>query len=284
MSPDGSSPAALPEEALYLYCLTPQTPPAIDHGGLQDTGVASLRLGASLYAVVDRVPTEAWAGPAAQDHMASLDWVGPRAVLHEEVIEAVRDAGPVYPAHFGTLYAHADRLRAAVAAHRDALDRFFARVEGTDEWAVKMLLDRDAAAAHRADASATDASATDASATAASGTEYLQRRKDAQEARASVDAWVQGRAEALEADLRARAEAVRTQDPQQSVQAPADAPVVRSWAVLATHDAQAALQACVQAANETHADAGLHVRLTGPWPPYSFRPRIEDDSPAARSA
>lgn len=279
MSPDGSSPAALPEEALYLYCLTPQTPPAIDHGGFQDTGVASLRVGASLYAVVDRVPTEAWAGPAAQDHMASLDWVGPRAVLHEEVIEAVRDAGPVYPAHFGTLYAHADRLRAAVAAHRDALDRFFARVEGTDEWAVKMLLDRDAAAAHRADASATDASAT-----AASGTEYLQRRKDAQEARASVDAWVQGRAEALEADLRARAEAVRTQDPQQSVQAPADAPVVRSWAVLATHDAQAALQARVQAANETHAEAGLHVRLTGPWPPYSFRPRIEDDSPAARSA
>jgi hypothetical protein len=283
MSPDGSSPAPLPEEALYLYCLTPQTPPAIDHGGLQDTGVASLRVGASLYAVVDRVPTEAWAGPAAQDHMASLDWVGPRAVLHEEVIEAVRDAVPVYPAHFGTLYAHPDRLRAAVAAHRDALDRFFARVEGTDEWAVKMLLDRDAAAAHRADASATDASATDASATAASGTEYLQRRKDAQEARASVDAWVQDLADALEADLRARAETVRTQDPQQAVQAPADAPVVRSWAVLATHEAHAALRARVRAANEAHADAGLHVRLTGPWPPYSFRPRIEDDSPAARS-
>ena len=277
MSTDGPSAAALPEEALYLYCLTPQTPPAIDHGGLRDTGVASVRAGASLYAVVDRVPTKAWAGPAAQEHMASLDWVGPRAVLHEEVIEAVRDVVPVYPAHFGTLYAGPDRLRAAVAAHRDALDRFFARVAGTDEWAVKMLLDRDAAAAHRADASATDA------ATAASGTEYLQRRKDAQEARASVDAWVQDLADALEADLRARAETVRTQDPQQAVQAPADAPVVRSWAVLATHEAHAALRARVRAANEAHADAGLHVRLTGPWPPYSFRPRIEDDSPAARS-
>jgi uncharacterized protein YdaU (DUF1376 family) len=277
MSTDGSSSAALPEEALYLYCLTPQTPPAIDHGGLRDTGVASVRAGASLYAVVDRVPTKAWAGPAAQEHMASLDWVGPRAVLHEEVIEAVRDVVPVYPAHFGTLYAGPDRLRAAVAAHRDALDRFFARVAGTDEWAVKMLLDRDAAAAHRADASATDA------ATAASGTEYLQRRKDAQEARASVDAWVDDRAEALEADLRAQAETVRPQDPQQSVQASADAPVVRSWAVLAPHEAQAALQARVQAANDAHAEAGLHVRLTGPWPPYSFRPRIEDDAPAARS-
>jgi len=276
MTNDASSPIALTDDqALYLYSLVrTATEPACPEG-MSGEPVRPLVLDEALVAIVEIVDRAAWTGPDAQRNMETLRWVGPRAVMHEHVVEAVMDEGPVYPARFGTLFSSVDRLEEIVAAHRDELDAFLNRVETRGEWAIKAFLDRDRAADHLA-ARADDQEDSEEP----SGAAYLKRRLKEQKARESVDDWVAGTAESLQDTVRRLAADMRVLDMQQSLHAAADQSMVFNWAVLVEGPAAATLREQVQAANERFEAVGLTLQLTGPWPPYSFRPKLEGLAPA----
>jgi hypothetical protein len=264
MPPDSSpAPPSDDPSAVYVYAVVPDRPSAPDTAGIEDRPVEVLPRG-PFAAVVSRVDPSDWTGDAGDEHMQDLAWVGPRAYRHEQVVEAVMQGGdPVYPARFGTLFTTPERLAAALEAHEDALRSFFGRVEGAAEWAVKGLLDRDAAAAAETEAGAAE-----------SGTAYLQRRKQEQEARASVDAWVEEVAEQLFDPLAAHAADARV------LPVPGDAgrdqEVVFNWAFLVPDAQVEPFRAEAEREREEHASRGLSLDLTGPWPPYNFRPSLDD--------
>jgi uncharacterized protein YggL (DUF469 family) len=265
------------EQALYLYSLTRGPAPDVDHEGVSGNGVRSIRLSDTFGAVVDVVERGAWAGEEAEANMQSLAWIGPRATRHEEVVEHASEGGPVYPARFGTLFSTVERLRAAAETHAEALDAFFDRVTGANEWALKGFLNRQAAA----DQLAQEATASDDASNEASddkpGTAYLKQRQQAQQARQEVDAWLEDVAAALQDDLAAVAADLRVLDPKRAIQADTDDPMALNWALLVATDDETALRRCVEQAREAYAAHGLSFRLTGPWPPYNFRPRLAAD-------
>ncbi len=261
------------EQALYLFCLVRAAAPAVQHEGLSGTAVQRVRVAEGLEALVDRVPRDEWAGPQADDNMKSIEWVAPRATLHEEVVEAAMEAGPVYPARFGTLYSSTERLQDTVTARRDTIDEFLARVETADEWAVKGLLDRDQAASHlaaRAGPSEADPHE--------SGTAYLKRRKQEQEARRSVDAWLEETSTPVKETLQNLADRFNVLDPRRTTEANAEYSIALNWALLVDEGRRDALRRRIRQANADHEATGLQFRLTGPWPPYSFRPQLPESS------
>lgn len=274
-------------EALYFFCLARSTPWTAEHAGMSGNGLHVLSLGnvigdaagVPICAVVDIVEREAWTGPEASDNMQSLEWVGTRATLHEEVVEQAMQHGPVYPARFGTLYSSFDRLVDTAHAHRSELSAFMERVSHADEWALKMFVDRDRAATHL--------SAKEKQASPTSGTAYLKQKQREKEARSAVDTWLQEVSDALYDRLQnAGIREIEVLDPRRAVLASPDETLALNWALLVGRSDQNALREVIQQTERTHADHGLSFRLTGPWPPYTFRPLMSqrDESASPRDA
>lgn len=253
-------------EAIYLYTVTRADHEAVDGPGIEDRPLHRLRHDPFI-ATVSIVDKSDWVGEASADHMQSLSWVGPRAYRHEQVVEAVMDeAGPVFPARFGTLYSGPEEVREALDTHRATLLSFFETIAGAEEWAVKGLLDRDEAKAHLAEAAPSEAE---------SGTDYLQRRKQVQDAETELDDWLDETAEALLDPLGATARETRVLPVQGNAGREAD--VVFNWAFLVPNANVEAFRTEVERAGKDHDAAGLTLDLTGPWPPYNFRPTLDEE-------
>jgi hypothetical protein len=251
-------------QALYLYAVTREAPGAVEGPGIDDRPIHRLQPG-PFGAVVSVVPRADWDGAAADDHLEELSWVAPRAYRHETVVESVlASSGPVYPARFGTLFSDAARLESALNAHRAALGSYFDAVDGAEEWAVKGLLDREQAAAHVAEAEAESDE---------SGTAYLQRRKRVQDAQADLDDWLDDVAQALLDGLAAPARDTRVLPVRGN--AGREDEVAFNWAFLVPESGAEAFRNAVDRRSQEYASRGLVLDLTGPWPPYNFRPSLD---------
>lgn len=261
------------DQALYLFCLARSSDAFFEHDGLSGQAVRQIPVAEGLSAVVNVVDRATWTGPQAEENMQSLEWVGPRATRHETVVERAMEEGPVYPARFGTLYSSPKRLRGTVTAHVETLTAFLARVETADEWAVKGFLDRDQASSHLVQETS-NPEAKDKE----TGTAYLKRRKKEKEARRSVDEWLDEVSQTIKSTLMETASEIRTLDPQRTVQGETDRSIAFNWAFLVDQEHREALHQSMQRANQRYESAGLKLRLTGPWPPYNFRPKLADDT------
>ncbi len=252
---------------LYLYAVTTDEADGFTHDGMDAGARATARRVGGFVAVVEPADAAAWTGPGSAARLERIEWVAPRAVHHEAVVEAVMRRAPVYPARFGTLFSSKAQLADVLVAHGAALRAFLDRVRTASEWGVQALLDRARAEAHRA--------GTADAAPPPSGAAYLRRRKAQQAARAGLGAWADARADAAFATLARHADAVQPLParPDPSL----DGEVVRNAAFLVADAALDAFRAAVDRLSATHATAGLTLRLTGPWPPYTFRPALTDD-------
>src|ERR1035441_10767735 len=132
------------EAALYLFCFARSgvVSPVQATGVDGQSAVAILQQSPDLCAVVGEVAREDFCGPAAERHMQQLDWVAPRAVRHEAVIEEVMASSPVLPVPFGTLFSSQEALSEFVEQHRETILSFLQRVTKCGEWSVKGWFDR----------------------------------------------------------------------------------------------------------------------------------------------
>jgi len=224
-------------------------------------------------AVISHVPVTTWSGPEAETNLADLAWVGPRAMLHEGVVERHVREGPVLPARFGTLFSSLDRLASAIESHYGRIDDFLRYVEDRQEWSVKGLWDR-AEAEQRVLASDPRWAALPAS----SGARYLNERRIRNEVRkelrARVDCAVAEASEELSV-LAVEAQTLRTLPPDKSER---EKEMVFNWAFLLSHTALEAFRTRAGAFGAAFADIGLSIEVVGPWPPYSFCPTLSDEA------
>lgn len=266
MSSPDTSPSWFPsaDAAVYVYGIVSAPPPALTAEGIEDRPVHWLEHDA-LGAAVSVVDPSDWTGETGAEHLKDLAWVGPRAYRHEQVVEAVMEqSAALYPARFGTLFSSPDRLRDALAAQSEMLKEFLTSIDGTEEWAVKGLLDRERAAAQRVDAPDGE-----------SGTAYLQRQKAQQDATAALDEWIDTVAATLFDPLESRADDARVLPVQGD--AGREQEVAFNWAFLVPDDAVEPFREAVRSQSDRYAEEGLTLDLTGPWPPYNFRPSLKDD-------
>ena len=262
------------DQAVYLFAVCRAgTSRAAMGAGMQppDAGDPSESLGEPvivtctdrLSAVASMVDKGAWTGDGAAENMQSLAWIAPRATRHEEVVEAVMEAGPAYPARFGTLFSSTARLMAVVKEHEDIVCEHLDRVDGAQEWAVKLLLDRDRAVQ---EASGEEAPT--------SGTAYLQQKVREREAQNEVDAWLD---EVTDAVFDTLASLARSSAMVEARDRPDDSrEVAAHGAFLVPEEHTDAFFQAVDSAHRRLSTNGLDVECTGPWPPYSFRPSLDD--------
>jgi hypothetical protein len=209
-----------------------------------------------LSAVVCDVDLAEFGEQPLADNLEDLTWVERTARTHNEVVWKVAGSATCAPFRLVTVCTDDDSVRAKIDALRADLETALDRVEGRQEWSLKVLVPRRPAA---------ELASTPA---AASGSDYLRRKREAAEQRRGQSEDAARAAQELDKVARAHAVATRRLPPQDPRLSGRAETMVLNAAYLVEADAHETFRSAVHTASERHAE--VSVQLDGPWPPYSF--------------
>jgi hypothetical protein len=242
--------------------------------------------GSGLTALVSDVSLAEFGEGALRENLENLDWLDEVAREHHYVIDAAARLFPLLPVRLATVYTGDDALRAALADHNAQLLDSLHRVGGRVEWGVKAYAAPEAAAGSepgaRPDESAPDlvgaetatdsvpgsGADTDAGPGSGAGLAYLKRRRAQLSAARESKTTAINIAQAVHADLTAKANDTRLHPPQSPQLSGIRQPMLLNAAYLL--DATDGVNFTAAVAGQATAHPELQIELTGPWPPYSF--------------
>jgi hypothetical protein len=249
------------DTAAYLYCLVKGTARPSMRGvpdGLPGAARPNaLAITAGLWAIAAGVPLERYGPEPLAAALRDLDWVSHAALAHEAVIEhfSRRRGVTALPMKMFTMFSTPERAVADLRARRRALLSVFKRIEGAEEWGVRISLD----SRPTVDGASRPAPA--------GGAAFLAAKKAARD-RVREAAWAA--AEAAEAGFAALDAVARASSRRDDVPAGATAPPLLEAAFLVPIARRARFKAAARASAATCRRAGARMTLTGPWPAYSF--------------
>ena len=221
-------------------------------------------------AVLSRVATEEFCGPAAESNLQDLAWICPRVCWHQVVVEQVVPFGPILPARFGTLFSSLQSLAGFLQEHRENIGRFLDRVTDQDEWAVKGRLDL----AHSREDNGGALTAQVDQTPLSPGLAYLQLRRLKIQAKQELTQRLAEACDSVERELTSLASEVRRLRVLASDTTATDFETIVNWAFLLPKTSVPEFQTRIDRANVTQSPLGLSIELSGPWPPYSFCPSL----------
>lgn len=217
---------------------------------------------AAFYSLVDDVEyNQAVIDARSKD----VEWLGAIGYRHQSMMAALMRGGTIIPLRAFTLFASEDRLRAHLQAERAQFEKLLERLEGKQEWTLRIEFDPgrwNDAIVRRVD---TLRALSDEAQSASAGKAFLLRKKlDDEKKRASREAEQQVVGEVEQAVLAKLAcDTVAETRQQRSGGFP-------QIDVLINRDEEARLQE-LRAELERRFEAdGVAIALTGPWPPYTF--------------
>ncbi len=245
--------------ATYLYCLVrcPGVLP-VDGApsglpGLSDPRV--LAVGDGLWLVAADAPLPEYGADSIQANLQDLSWVADRALPHEGMVEHFGKAGTVVPMKLFTLFAGDDRALAHIRVGRERLDRLLDRIEGCQEWGVRVRFDETRAREVASEESQKEATGTP------KGTAFLLRKKAEKDASRTLLSRLRSQVDEVFSDLSSHASEARRRDP--------ISPLLLDGAFLVRENAREFEQTVERWAGRLSEQA-CEVTLTGPWPPYNF--------------
>lgn len=243
------------ESLTYIYGLTRPAAPLPQEPGIDDQPLRMLVLG-SVAAIVSDVPAADFAEEALRDRLENLEWLERVARRHDVVVQACHRAGVVMPLRLATIYIDDRSAEQRLAEIADEAERTLDRLDGCDEWGVKMFN------------SSVGAEPAPTAAAPTSGADYLRRRQAemmrsgeaAAAASADADTVYRTLAENAVADIRHR-----PQDPRLAGRP--ERMVLNAAFLVRRAEVHVFRVAAAELAGER--PEGSFV-LTGPWAPYSF--------------
>jgi hypothetical protein len=246
------------EPARYLYAvcrgLDPaalEDVPALGAGPLEVVDVLDLQ------AVVSEVDLDEFGEEGLRRNLEQLPWVERAARGHDAVVHACASVAPTAPMRLATVCLDDESVRVRLQEWYDALVDALARVEGRQEWSVKVF-------AHAPTRTTTEA----AEPAVMGGAAYLRRKKAAGEERRAAEAKALAAAEQVDLALRDLAVATRRLRPQDPRLSGASGTMLLNGAYLVDARSANAFADRVAALGAEHPE--VSVACGGPWPPYSF--------------
>ncbi len=265
--------------AVYLFCfaeakLLPDVRRIEIEPIESDSHLSVLTFG-NVAAVHSLVPLEDFTGPEAEARLGDLEWIGPRAIFHEMVIEEIAKFSPVYPARFGTIYLSEANLETFMAAHSDTLSRFFEYAADKREWAVKGYMDSQKSIDRLREKIVRESKDLPRS----PGARYLAEKRLRGSISDRLQEWL---AEILTNANRILVPAAvefreRKILPETGAERPGE--MVSNWAFLIPKKGESKFENKLETLNKEYEQEGITFQLSGPWPPFSFIPPLEDLGP-----
>jgi hypothetical protein len=235
--------------------------------------------GGGHWLVASTVSEEAYGEAPLEAGLQQIEWVGPRALAHEAVIEHFLDADAVLPMQLFTLFKSDDRALDDVRKNSRRVARILDRINGHVEWGVRLMWNpagREAtvspkqtkAGAVRKSSAAGESSAARAlTARVTSGASYLALKRDLRD-RNQAD-FKRARADAGRLYRSISKKATRAIRRTATEQGPGSRLLLDAAFLVRARNAKG-FQAAVQRETRALERKGIAVTLTGPWPAYNF--------------
>jgi hypothetical protein len=212
----------------------------------------------SLWLVAAPVPLAVYGSPHLEAKLGDLEWVGRVALAHEAVVEhfAARPDLTVIPMKLFTLFSSTARAVRDVAGRRASIESAMKRIEGAEEWGVRVMR-----------TAPTPAGGTAAPRTPRSGAAFLAAKKRAKDdVRQAKIAAAEAAAAAFERLTALSRDARRREDPPSAGATP---PLLEAAFLVSLEDRERFDRASRREAAAC-ARAGALMTVTGPWPAYNF--------------
>lgn len=219
-----------------------------------------------LAVLASRATKDTFAPPETTEKNAQV-WATDRALAHHQVLSSMASLCAVAPVKFGALCRSLDDILELFAQHGSEFAQVLERVAGAQEWGIKLFANRTAfhdAAENAAPISALKVEIKDAS----PGRAYFLRKK--------LDSAI---GDEMLSSLSNLAESVHNQISAFSREATAklgtphsrqSQTLILDAAYLVAKERYSEFSKSVSKFSSTLAAQGVELKLTGPWPPYSF--------------
>lgn len=254
---------------VYVYGVTPADAEAPEGVPGVDPGypVELVRDG-GLAAIASRVDLAEFGEQALAERARELDWVAPRALAHEEVLErALKGGRSLLPFRFGTIYLDTEQVGALLRERSEELSRGLERVRDRLELGVRGALDPARAEAALLESDPNLAPLAAELAGSSSGAAYMRRKQLERELASAVGRLAAALAAEAHERLAAVAADARSNQPRERED---ELMPILNGAYLVERDGRQAFEAEVELVAAEYADEGLVLEPTGPWPPYNF--------------
>jgi len=259
----------MPKTVTYLFCvIAAARRPRVPAKTRRLPGFGPVRIldvDGGTYLVVADAPLSRYGEDAINRGLADLEWVSRAAVAHESVIESFVDEIAILPMKLFTIFTSDARALEHMAQQRTRIASLVKRVANNQEWGVRLVLDRTAAA--RASASSIGKRRAAAPA-GASGLAYLTRKKAQRDAAVELAS----RARDIVAELYDRLEARSKLAKRRAAgELPVKGgPLLLDAAFLVPKARAASFKALAAREARGLSRQGYAMTVTGPWPPYTF--------------
>lgn len=249
---------------IYVYAVTREgvTPEVEGIDGTRRFGSAAVD---GVGAVFTAVNADEFSQEAIDRRAGDLEWLGAVGYRHQAVVADLMRTAAIVPLRAFTLFSSEEALRAYLADHREMLARALDRLDGKQEWTMRIELEPtrwSEALTSRVESLRTLQRDMES---AAPGKAFLLRKKlDDERKRAS---------HAAEDDLVAEIE--RQVMEKLRCETVAESRERRDGAfpqinVLINRDEEAILQELRSQLAARYEEEGVTLALSGPWPPYTF--------------
>jgi hypothetical protein len=130
---------------IYLYGISVKAPKAKITGSIDGSSAVERLEDSGLVAWFSRVSADEF-GDKLAANMENLEWLAGASVRHQRVVSQIAEAVTILPARFGTVFRSEKSLTEHLRAEKNKLAETLKRIEGTEEWGIKLFLNPQPAA------------------------------------------------------------------------------------------------------------------------------------------
>lgn len=127
---------------LYLYGISAKAAKVKVTGSIDGSSSVETLEDSGLVAWYSRVSPDEF-GAKLASNMENLDWLAGASVRHQRVASQIAEAVTLLPARFGTVFRTEKSLTDHLRGEKDKLTATLKRIEGSEEWGVKLFLNPD---------------------------------------------------------------------------------------------------------------------------------------------
>src|SRR5215467_4542994 len=136
------------DSALYMYAIGLQdrlrklfAAGGVPAGVEKDAPVALITQG-ELAAVVSEVPLDRFGEGRFEENLKDPMWAADTVMRHERLTEFFASKSTVIPLRFGVMYSTPERIRTMLTSRASHLKETLKRLEGHEEWALNVFVDK----------------------------------------------------------------------------------------------------------------------------------------------
>lgn len=254
---------------IYLYgFVDPGSARGFSHPAHEEIGPVRILEIQDVAAMVSQVPLGAIQAGLAADPPVP-DWIVPRALHHEHVLDKALKVSPILPVRFGCVFISQNALEEVARPHLETIRSFLRQMVDQEEWSLKVYLDEPQAVAFLFDYDPVLSEAY-RRLPATPGTRYFLEKRLRDDAKRKALKNARSAADQLCQFVERSATAVKSLPLRTSEEG--NRKLVLKLAILLSRSSKEVLFKEVEKTATGEGSFPLLIEPTGPWPPFHFCP------------